>query len=76
MLFTDLMREWGLVEFDFRRSLGLSLRAERNRMTWREFTVLVAGLLATETLLNARFHPQREQPVDTAGSAARQTYDD
>lgn len=76
MLFTDLMREWGLVEFDFRRSLGIALRAEQHRMTWREFTVLVAGLLATETLLNARFHPQADPHVDTSGSAARQTYDD
>lgn len=73
MLFTDLLREWGLVEFDFRASLGIALRAERHRMTWREFTVLVAGLLATDTLLRARFHPQVDAPVD---KSERQTYDD
>lgn len=72
MLFRDVIAEWGLVEFDFQKSLGINLRDVFRTMTWRRFTVLLSGLLATETLLNARFHPPRQQP---SGPSGQETFD-
>jgi hypothetical protein len=54
------------VEYDFQATLGINLREEFRRMPWRRFTVLVAGLLAGETMLRARFHPLKND--DDAGT--------
>lgn len=67
-----MIAEWGLVEFDFRRSLGIDLRAVYRSMPWRQFSVLLNGLMATETLLNARFHPPKKDPPAQSG---QETFD-
>jgi hypothetical protein len=63
--FVDLLNEWGLVEYCFRCNLGLSLKKVWKRMSWREFASLVAGLLADDTLLRARFAPEPEPTTPT-----------
>lgn len=68
MLYTDLLEQWPLVEYDFQAALGIDLRDCFRTMPWRRFTTLVAGLLCGETLLNAQFRPPPE-PTAPEGAA-------
>ena len=51
----EVLEQWGLVEADWLSEYGERLTVAWPRLTWREFRVLVAGLLAADTRLGRHF---------------------
>lgn len=49
-----------MVEFSFRKDLGVDLEAVRHTRSWRWFKTMVAGLLTTDTALARAFAPKEE----------------
>lgn len=69
----DILRDWNILEADFRREYGIALSKPDSRLSWREFLVLANGLSPNSVwVLEYQGRNEGSRPIEDDDAAESQ----